>query len=140
MKTRYIKYMLLPLVLPVFLILISGCGLFDGSSGGLEPVGEAIVPYQDEEFTVKPLHEYMITINMNSGTVLEGYLTIRGGNDDIRFYIKDSYGNKVLDKNRVNGRYDFSYTYQSSGYHTMYFDNSFSLITSKQVFLHYRVR
>jgi hypothetical protein len=82
----------------------------------------------------------MITVNVQQGAVIEGYLTVRGGNDDVRFYIEDSYGRKVLDKNRVNSRYDFYYTVVSTGFHTLYFDNSFSWITSKDVYLHYSVR
>lgn len=107
--------------------------------GGYGPVGH-VVPYIDKSFTVEPLHYVTVTVDMRSGAVFEGYLTVRGGNDDVRFYIKDSYGNKVLDINRVQGRYDFSYRATSEGFHTIYFDNSFSLITSKQVYLHYRVR
>ncbi len=98
------------------------------------------MPYEDTSFTVSPFQEYTITVNVKQGAMIEGYLTVRGGNDDIRFYIENSFGDKVLDKNRVNGRYDFMYAVQSSGFHTMYFDNSFSLFTSKQVYLNYRVR
>jgi hypothetical protein len=76
---------------------------------------------------------------MSKGDVLEGYLTVRGGNDDIQFYVKDSYGNVVLNVS-VRGRYDFQYSATSEGFHTLYFDNSFSLLTSKQVLIHYRVR
>ena len=121
------------------ILLTTGCGLSDGG-GGYGPVGPVIVPYKDSGFTVDPSYKYTITVNVKKGAIIEGYLTVRGGNDDIRFYIEDSFGNKVLDKNRVNGRYDFMYTAQSDGFHTMFFDNSFSWFTSKQVFLHYRVR
>jgi len=124
------------IVLPVLITLaMTGCG----GVGGYGPAGR-VVPYTDRSLTVEPLLHVSMTIDMRSGAVFEGYMTIRGGNDDIRFYIKDSYGNKVLDKNRVQGRYDFSYKATTEGFHTLYFDNSFSLITSKQVYLHYRVR
>ena len=121
------------------ILLTTGCGLSDGG-GGYGPVGPIIVTYKDSGFTVDPFYKYTVTINVKKGAIIEGYLTVRGGNDDVRFYIEDSFGNKVLDRNRVNGRYDFMYTVQSNGFHTMFFDNSFSWITSKQVFLHYRVR
>lgn len=96
-------------------------------------------PYQDESFTVGPLSTSTMTINMSKGDIFEGYLTVRGGNDDIGLYIKDSYGNRVLQIG-VRGRYDFSYKATSEGFHTIYFDNGFSLLTSKQVYMHYRVR
>ena len=117
-------------------LLLLGCG---GGTGGYGAPGH-VVPYQDKHFTVEPLQEMTMTINMNHGALFEGYLTVRGGNDDVRFYIKDSYGNKVLDINRVRGRYDFDYHATSEGFHTIYFDNSFSLVTSKQVYIHFRVR
>lgn len=130
------KIIILRLLILLALIGVLGCS---GGTGGCEPPGQ-LVPYQDISFTVGPLTYSSMTVNMNSGAIFEGYLTVRGGNDDIRFYIKDSYGNVVLDKNRVQGRYDFSYQATAEGFHTVYFDNSFSLITSKEVYLHYRVR
>ncbi len=123
-------------LLVIISTLISGCS---SQSGGLGPIGQ-IVPYQDRNFTVSPGQQYTISIDLRQGAVIEGYLTVIGGNNDVRFYIKDSYGNIVLDKNRVTDRYDFSYTAASAGFHTMYFDNSFSIFTGKQVLLHYRVR
>jgi len=131
------KHLLLVVLISLVLLGAAGCGR---GSGGYGPVGEYVVPYRDENFTVKPFTATELTINISNGAVLEGYVTVRGGNDDIRFYIKDSYGNKVLDINRVQGRYDFFYRATSEGFHTIYLDNSFSIITSKQVYMHYRVR
>lgn len=126
--------------LSVFLLIVLALTtLLVGCGGGLGPVGH-IVPYTDEHKTVEPFTTLHGTINMSKGEVFEGYLTVRGGNDDIRFYIKDSYGNKVLDINRVRGRYDFHYQATSEGFHTFYLDNSFSWVTSKEVYIHYRVR
>jgi len=130
------RHLLLVAILGLLIVGTVSCG---GGAGGLGPVGH-VVPYEDRSFTVEPFEAITITINMSKGAVFEGYLTVRGGNDDIRFYIEDSYGNRVLDINRVNGRYDFSYVATSEGFHTIYFDNSFSVITSKQVYMHYRVR
>ena len=130
------KRLLLLAILGVLIVGAVSCG---GGAGGLGPVGH-VVPYQDDSLTVEPLTSVTMTVNMADEAVFEGYLTVRGGNDDIRFYIKDSYGNKVLDINRVKGRYDFSYRATSGGFHTIYFDNSFSIVTSKQVYIHYRVR
>ncbi len=118
-----------------FLFLLFIASLLLGSTTGCVEI-----PYQDSSFDVAPLSSTNTTITMSKGDILEGYLTVRSGNDDIRFYIEDSYGNKVLDINRVRDRYDFSYKATSEGFHTIYFDNSFSVITSKQVYIHYRVR
>ena len=136
MRSTLIVKTILWIVLTVLIMLtMTGCG----GVGGYGPAGR-VIPYIDRSLTVEPLHQVTMTVNMRSGAVFEGYMTVRGGNDDVRFYIKDSYGNEVLDKNRVQGRYDFSYKAASEGFHTLYFDNSFSLMTSKQVYLSYRVR
>lgn len=133
---RRLKIIILGSLISVALIGALSC---NGGTGGWGPPGQ-LVPYQDINFTVQPSTHYSMTVNMNSGAIFEGYLTVRGGNDDIRFYIKDSYGNVVLDINRVQGRYDFSYQATTEGFHTIYFDNTFSWITSKEAYLHYRVR
>ncbi len=130
------RYLALIAILGVLILGAVSCG---GGAGGLGPVGH-VVPYKDLNLTVESLSTKTLTINMSEGAVFEGYLTVRGGNDDVRFYIEDSFGNVVLDINRVNGRYDFSYVTTSEGFHTIYFDNSFSILTSKQVYIHYRVR
>jgi len=131
------------IVLLIISLIVAAVGLGGAVScsgvGGYGPVGQ-VVPYVNRSFIVKPLNSITMTADMRSGAVFEGYLTVRGGNDDVRFYIKDSHGNKVLDINRVRGRYDFSYRATSDGFHTIYFDNSFSFVTSKNVYLHYRIR
>jgi len=134
-EASVMKKLIVALVLPAIVIGTIGCG----GAGSLGLAGKAI-PFKDESFTVSPLGAMTLTINMRKGAVLEGYVTVRRGNDDIRFYVKDSYGNIVLDIDRTRGRYDFNYTATNEGFHTVYLDNSFSLVTSKQVFLHYRVR
>lgn len=95
--------------------------------------------YRDTSIAVGGLSTQTLSITMSKGKTLEGYMTVRGGNDDINFYLKDSYGSKVLNVS-VKGRYDFSYKATSDGYHTAYFDNTFSFFTGKEVLLHYRVR
>ncbi len=101
------------------------------------------VPYQDKNINVGPFSTETLTMNSPKGVTIEGYLTVRGGNDEIVFYIKDSYGNVVLNI-QVRGRYDFSYKTTSEGFHTLYFDNGSSLfaspLASKQILMHYRVR
>lgn len=129
-------------IICLMMFVIPGCGTISqsGSSGGLGDVGTVAVPYQDNSFTVEAMHEVTLTPNMRNGAVLEGYFTIRGGNDDINFAIEDPQGNIVLSINKATGRYDFSYTAPSAGFYTMHFDNTFSLFTSKQIYIHYRVR
>ena len=82
------------------------------------------VPYKVEAFYVSSFDVEKRTIAMDTGAVFEGYFTLKG-RDDIRFYIENPNGNKVLDIT-ASSRYDFSYTATSEGPHliTIYFDNS----------------
>jgi hypothetical protein len=126
----------LTVLMTVALLLLTGCG---SGAGGYGPVGN-VVPYKDSNFSVSAGTYQTATVNMNKGAILEGYITVRGGNDDLRFYIKDSYGSTVLDINRIKGRYDLYYSANNEGFVTIYFDNSFSVFTGKNVYFHYRVR
>ncbi len=118
------KYIFLVIALVFILPSITGCS----------------VAYRDVNLTVEPLQTYNLTADMKLGDVIEGYFSVKGGNNDIHFYLEDSYGNKILNIDRVQGRYDFSHKATSEGFHSLFFDNSFSLVTSKLVFLHYRIR
>lgn len=74
---------------------------------------------------VQPWHTQMATIQLSKGDTSEGYFTVRGGNDNMKFSIKDPYGSVILDAGTVTGRRDFAFTAQFSGAYTAYFDNSF---------------
>ncbi|GEM_PF-5655254 len=130
------KITMVYIFLVISTLLLVGCS----QAGGLGSVGSVIVPYKDDSFTIKPLSKASGTVDMRNGAIFEGYLTIRGGNNDIEFYVQDSYGKKVLSAGRVTGRYDFNYKATSEGFHTFYFDNNFSVFTTKEVFIHYRIR
>jgi len=115
------------LLLVSLLISLIGCG-YEGP------------PYQHREFIVAPVSAKTMIIDMNPGSIFEGFVDVEGGNDDIRFYVKDSHDNIVLDKNRVSEHYNFHYQAELRGSYTVYFDNSFSLVTDKKVTIYYRVR
>ena len=91
-----------------------------------------------ENHSVPPLQTLTLTFHFNKGEKIEGYFTVRQGNDDINFYVKDPYGTVILDAGRVKGRYDFVIPIEHSGVYTLYFDNTFSLFTSKTIFLTYQ--
>ena len=101
----------------------------------LVPISEKI-KYQE----VPPLHYGTLTFFLKQGDRIEGEFTVRGGNDDIIFYIKDPYGNIIYEPaGQVHGWHKFSITASSNGAYTLYFDNTFSLITSKSVYLTIRI-
>ena len=98
-----------------------------------------VVPYDEEEtFVIHPFNIAKKTIEVDTGSVFEGYFTVKG-RGDIRFYIEDTQGDKVLDVT-VEDRYEFSHATTLEGPHriTMNFDNSST--TTKQIDLRWRVR
>lgn len=92
-----------------------------------------------EDHSVSAMQRLTLTMHFEKHERLEGYFTVRGGNDDVKFYIKNPYGAVILDAGMVTGRHDFAFTAEHEGVYTLYFDNTFSLITSKTIFLSYRI-
>jgi hypothetical protein len=90
-----------------------------------------------DNFQVPPLQYVTSTFVLSQGDRIEGYFTVLGGGNDINFNIKDPYASTILDAGRVTGRRDFAFTAEYSGAYTLTFDNSFSILTSKNVFLSY---
>ena len=127
------KFLLATLILVT--IGLVGCA----GSGGYGPGGSYVVPYLDANYEVPPGRYVSLTVDMREGAVFEGYMTIRGANNDIRLKIVDSYNHEWVNMLVVD-RYDFSFTAKSSGFHTIYLDNTMSIVTTKQVFIHYRIR
>ena len=50
------------------------------------------------------------------------------------FYIQDYHGNIIHNASRVKGGHDFAFKAETSGFHTLHFDNFFGS-TSKKVYL-----
>lgn len=111
-------------------LLISGCGT----------VKEYVVPYSDTSFQVSSLSQQTLTFNAGAGDTLEGYFTIRGGADEVDFWIEDPWGRTIYNAGRVYDRHDLHVTCANDGYYTLYFSNTFSLTVGKDIYLHYRVR
>jgi hypothetical protein len=90
-----------------------------------------------DSFQVPNLQTATSTFVLNKGDRIEGYFTILGGSNDIRFNIQDPYGSVILNAGTVTGRRDFAFTAEYSGAYTLFFDNGYSIFTSKTVFLSY---
>jgi len=79
-----------------------------------------------------------LTVNLQSGDVVSGSISITGGSgDDIDFSIKDPSGNEVFTKRRVAKGGTFSFTATQAGAYSMVFDNSMSLVSTKLVQVSY---
>lgn len=95
---------------------------------------------RDEELTVLPLQTMTVVVPMEASQILTGYITIDGGNDDIKVYVKDDFGEEIADFGIVSGTQQITYKVTKSGFYTIYFDNSFSVAVNKEIKLHYSVR
>ncbi len=81
-----------------------------------------------------------LTFNLESGTKFKGSLSIAGGaGKDINFMVKDPSGNQIISERRIAEGGNFEFTATSNGAYTLYFDNSFSLFSSKQVNLSFDI-
>lgn len=85
-------------------------------------------------FTVAAGKAPYLTYNLGNGTVVRTTLTISGGSgNDIRLYIKDSAENIVFDSGRVSRTYSYDFVSQKNDSYRVFFDNSFSIISTKTV-------
>lgn len=80
-----------------------------------------------------------LTVNLDKGAKFTGSLSIAGGNNDINFWIANPTGDHIIPKQGVSVGKSFQFEAESNGGHTLNFDNSFSLITSKTVTLTYKI-
>ena len=112
------------------ILLVSSCST----------VKEYAVPYRDTSFRVSSLSEQTLTVDAGAGDTIEGYFTVRGGADEVDFWIEDPWGRTIHNAGRVYDRNDFQVTCANDGHYTLYFSNTFSLTVAKDIYLHYRVR
>lgn len=98
------------------------------------------VPYQTEQYRVPPHSDQMVTYTIQHPPGrLEGYMLILGANNDISFRLRAPTGGYLIQQSRVSGRYAFDLALPDAGPYTIFLDNSFSLITSKEVTMYSRV-
>lgn len=79
-------------------------------------------------------------IPLNPGDEVSIEITVEGGNNDIEFYIKDPGGRYVRNPSKIYSYYKFSFTATEKGTYELWFDNSFSLLTSKYISLEIIIR
>ena len=102
----------------------------------LQPVYSA----QVETVAVPPGTTQSIVFNLDNGDKVTGSLSVAGGaGNDVNFIVKDPAGNPIIPERRVAEGWNFDFTATSNGAYTLYFDNSFSIVSSKQVSLSYDI-
>mgnify|MGYP001041145795 CR=1 FL=1 len=127
------------LLLVALSLLIAGTSISTGCAE-IRRGASGVLPYHERNFTVSPLSEQTLSLELTAGDSPEGSVqVVTGGNLDIDFYVTDPYGNTVYSApGRLTGKRDFFFTAGYDGYYTLRFSNKFSVFTSKSVAVKYR--
>lgn len=97
-------------------------------------------PYQTQELRVPPDNVQSITYTIQHPPGrLQGYMLILGANNDVGVRLRAPSGGYLINQSRVASRYAFDVSLPDAGPYTLYLDNSFSLITTKDVTMYTRV-
>lgn len=113
----------------ILLIILTSCALM--------PVETQT---QEASFTVASSAKHTIPIEVRSGQSIEGYFSVTGRENYIDFYIKDPAGGLAYGVVRAQGSHSFQAQAKITGLHTLYFDNSISFGSSREISVHYQVR
>jgi hypothetical protein len=93
---------------------------------------------QVETFDIDPLSGKTLTFNLSDGQKVTGSVSITGGSgNDVDIWVTNPTGNTILNLGRVSQGIDFEFTADKDGAYTLHFDNSFSILSSKNIYLTY---
>ena len=96
-------------------------------------LSSVLTTHISRNFWVNSYSTFTLSYHLNSGDKMECRVTVLGGDNYIKIYIRDPLGVYIPCPGPVRGEEDFSYTADVSGVYVLCFDNSFSGY-SKQVF------
>lgn len=77
-----------------------------------------------EDFTISAKQGISRDQHYERGERIEGYFTVRSGNEQVEFSIKDPYGTVVYDPGTVTSRHDFGITTEHSGVYQLFWGNT----------------
>ncbi|MEJ2240958.1 MAG: emp24/gp25L/p24 family protein [Candidatus Bathyarchaeota archaeon] len=93
-----------------------------------------------EALNVEAGDEQVLTLNLNAGMNVGGSISVTGGSgNDIDFWVTDTAGNKILDFGRVSHGTQFEFSATEDGSYSLHFDNSFSILSTKNIVLTYEI-
>jgi len=93
-----------------------------------------------QNLVVQPGQAYTVAISLTNGDQVTGSLSITGGSgNDVNFWVTDPSGATIENLGRVSQGGSFQFSAVQSGGYTLHIDNSFSILSSKQVTLTYNV-
>ncbi|MBI4289333.1 MAG: emp24/gp25L/p24 family protein [Chloroflexi bacterium] len=116
-------------LLLVLLVVLSSCEVLPGGA-----------PVLETTFTVAAGAKHTIAVDLREGRTISGTFSVSGKENFIDFYIKDPNGGLAFGSERAQGGLSFEARAETSGIHTLYFDNSFSFGSPREVTLRYQVR
>jgi len=91
-----------------------------------------------QRFTVSPGDSYTLSFDLAQGDRIRFWIAVNGGaNDDVNITIRDPHG--IINEGRVDREFQDDLYADFSGTYAFEFDNSFSLISSKQVEFSYEI-
>ena len=99
-----------------------------------------VVHAQQQTFTVPPLSEKTVNVNLNQGDSVNGTVSVSGGTGTgVDFMVSDPNGKELLSYNYTSYT-SFSFSASITGTYILSFDNSFcSCVGGKTVTLNYSV-
>ena len=95
---------------------------------------------QEVNFTLAPSAKHTIAVEVREGHWVQGSFSVSGKENFIDFYIKDPAGGLAYGVVRAQGGLSFEAQAETTGLYTLYFDNSFSFGSSRDITLRYQVR
>lgn len=95
---------------------------------------------QEVNFTLAPSAKHTIAVEVREGHWVQGSFSVSGKENFIDFYIKDPAGGLAYGVTRAQGGLSFEAQAETTGLYTLYFDNSFSFGSSRDISLRYQVR
>ncbi len=95
---------------------------------------------QEVNFTLAPSAKHTIAVEIKEGHRVSGSFSVSGKETYIDFYIKDPAGGLAYGVTRAQGGLSFEAQAGTTGLYTLYFDNSFSFGSSRDISLRYQVR
>ncbi|MFH1327603.1 MAG: emp24/gp25L/p24 family protein [Candidatus Bathyarchaeota archaeon] len=111
--------MKLEVVVLGIIVLVVGVG-FASITTGMRPLLTG-------SFEVSPFEVSSTSVYLETDDRVEGSFTVEGGDNYLRFYVKNTNGEIIYDTDIVRHGRDFSFTATSTGVYEMYFDNGFSI-------------
>ena len=95
--------------------------------------------YKTDTFNIGADSYQTMTLTMDGAPgTLEGYFLVNGGNSDISFSLEAPSGEDLYGPAMVQVRRTIDFSLPSTGVYVLKWDNSFSLLTPKQVTLYWR--